>query len=96
MAALATSEEMRVKLQRGELVDGARVDREVMNVLTAVKNHLLSIPSRLMHRLVGQTDPRQINLLVRGEVRRALTEVSEFDMKQLVAAAHRERKGERE
>jgi hypothetical protein len=40
-------------------------------------------------------DQCEINQLVRSEVERALHEVSEFDMKQLVAAARRERNGRR-
>jgi phage terminase Nu1 subunit (DNA packaging protein) len=81
MTALATIESMRARQIRGELLERSRVVFLMTNLLSVVRNHLLSIPSRVMHSLVGKTDPREINAIVRDEVHRALREASEFDEK---------------
>jgi hypothetical protein len=47
MQASAAMTEMQLKLQRGELLERERVDREVTNVLHVVKSHLLSLASRI-------------------------------------------------
>jgi hypothetical protein len=54
-----------------------------MGLLSIVRSHMLGIPSRLRHQLVGKTDAREINMIVRGEVDRALREASQFDTKKL-------------
>ena len=78
MRATAELTQLELRAKRGELLKAARVDREVMNVLSAVRNHLLGIPSRVMHQLVGKTNPTEINMIVRDEVHRALREVPDF------------------
>jgi phage terminase Nu1 subunit (DNA packaging protein) len=83
MTASAEMTQLELRHKRGELLECAHVDFVVTNLLSIVKNHMLSIPSRLMHQLVGKTDPREINMIVRGEVHRALREASEFDTKKL-------------
>jgi phage terminase Nu1 subunit (DNA packaging protein) len=93
MNALAEVEENALRLQSGELIEREHVMRVVSSVLYAVRNHLLSIPSRLMHQLVGKTDPREVNQLVRAEVELALREASEFDMEQIAARNAAARQG---
>lgn len=86
MQATTELTQLELRAKRGELLEAARVDREVMNVLSAVRNHLLGIPSRVMHQLVGKTNPTEINMIVRDEVHRALREASEFDVKKFCRA----------
>jgi hypothetical protein len=50
-------------------------------MLTAAKQRLMAIPSRVMHRLVGVTDARKINQIVDDDIRLALTELSESKFK---------------
>jgi hypothetical protein len=102
MEALACSEEMRVKLQKGELLERSRVVNTVAPWLVAMKNHLLSLASRITRQLLphvaaetGNENFRAIYETVNGEVRRALTEVSEFDAEQIATAAHRKRTRQR-
>jgi phage terminase Nu1 subunit (DNA packaging protein) len=83
MFAQALSEEMRVREIRGQLLRRDRVVRIVTNVLSAVRNHMLGIPSRVMHSLEGKTPP-EINVAVRDEVHLALREASEFDARMFV------------
>ena len=100
MAAAAEMTQIELAHKRGDLLERSRVIFVVGNLLTATKNHLLSLPSRIARQLLphvaaetGNENFRAIYETVNNEVRAALTEVSEFDMKQLVTAAHRERNG---
>jgi phage terminase Nu1 subunit (DNA packaging protein) len=54
MAALGRVEEMRARQLSGELVRRDRVLFVMTNLLSVVKNHMLGIPSRVMHRLAGK------------------------------------------
>lgn len=55
-----------------------------LGVITATKNRLLALPSRLMHPLVGRTEPREIYALIDAEIRRALTELTNTDPETLL------------
>ena len=85
MTALAESEEMRVKLQRHELLDGELVDREVMAVLGAVKNHVLGLPTRCTRQLApytgGGENAKFVHRIMTDAARSTLTEASRFDLK---------------
>jgi hypothetical protein len=58
---------------------------ERKSTVVVIFHNTLGIPSRVMHALVGKTDPREINQIIRGEVELALREASEFDMQQITA-----------
>ncbi len=83
MAAEAAMSESALRLQRGELLDGEQVDREVMNVLSSVRSHMRALPSRISSLLLGLTRP-QIHAVIKKYVDLALREASEFDLRQLV------------
>ena len=42
-----------------------------------VRQNLLSLPSRLMDQLAAESDPREINALLEGEVREVLKMLAE-------------------
>ena len=57
--------ESALRLQRGELLDGEQVDREVMNVLSSVRSHMRALPSRISSLLLGLTRP-QIHAVIKN------------------------------
>ena len=98
MAASAEMTQLELAHKRGDLIPRERVIFVVGNLLTVTKNHLLALASRITRQLLphvsaetGNANFQAIYETVNGEVRAALTEASEFDMKQLATAAHGER-----
>jgi phage terminase Nu1 subunit (DNA packaging protein) len=87
MAAHAAAAELTLKLQRGKLHRSDDIEFVMVRMITVIKQHLLSIPGRVMHQLVGLTDPVRINQIVRDEVERSLTELSEFKMSDIISRA---------
>ena len=67
---------------RGELIDGAHVDREVMNVLLTIKNHMRALPSRVSSLLEGKRRA-EIYAIMKKYVDLTLREASDFDLMQL-------------
>lgn len=67
---------------RGELIDGAHVDREVMNVLLTIKNHMRALPSRVSSLLEGKRRA-EIHAIMKKYVDLALREASDFDLMEL-------------
>jgi phage terminase Nu1 subunit (DNA packaging protein) len=90
MSALATIEEARAKQISGELIEVAQVTAVVSTLISTTKSHLLSIPSRAMHELLGKTDPLETNQIVRKHVITALRELSQFDTAEIVRSSRRE------
>jgi hypothetical protein len=73
------------RLQRGELLERSRVTFIMTSVLLAVRNHLLSLASRITRQLLphvadstGDANFQAIYQIVKDQVRAALTEASEF------------------
>jgi hypothetical protein len=87
MTAIAESEELRLRFQRGELLDGKQVDREVMSVLGMVKNHVLALPTRCARLLAPYTGGGENTKIVRKimteAARSTLTEASKFNVGKL-------------
>jgi hypothetical protein len=89
MLAVAQSEELRVKLQRGELLEADRVDAEVMGVLVTVKQHMLALGSAITRQLLGLLADKDVTYqkvysVVHGGIRRGLTELADGDPKKIL------------
>jgi hypothetical protein len=101
MNASAESEEMDLRLKRGELIELSRVTDVVTGLLLVVRSHLLSLASRITRQLLPHVAAETENAnfgsvyqIVNGEVRAALTEASELRCRDVlsrkqVTAAHR-------
>jgi phage terminase Nu1 subunit (DNA packaging protein) len=81
MEALAAKEELSLAAQQGLYHRADDIEFFMTQMLTAAKQRLMAIPSRVMHRLVGVTDARKINQIVDDDIRLALTELSESKFK---------------
>jgi hypothetical protein len=79
MTALASIEEARAREMSGEVLRRDHVISVVTNLLSVVRSHMMAVPSRLMHRLLGLTDKLESYRIVNDEIRRSLTELSNFD-----------------
>jgi phage terminase Nu1 subunit (DNA packaging protein) len=77
MEALATSEEMRVALERGELISRSAVLNAMSNILRATRDRFRAIPTRLMHPLQAMNDKMQIRLLLSKEIDATLTNLAD-------------------
>lgn len=98
MQALATSEEMRVKLQRGELLEREHIMRKMTFLLLAVRNHLLSLASRISRELlphVANEDKnanfQQVHAIVNDQVHAALNEATELRIDDALETQRRRR-----
>lgn len=74
--------ELELAKARGEMIDGTLVDREVMNVMSSIKNHMRALPSRISSLLVGKSRA-EVRAIVKKYVDLALREASEFDTDRL-------------
>jgi hypothetical protein len=81
MEALAAKEELSLAAQQGLYHRADDIEFFMTQMLTAAKQRLMAIPSRVMHRLVGVTDARKINQIVDDDIRLALSELSESKFK---------------
>ena len=86
MRAQAIVEELRAGELEGRLLRGDAVDREVMNVLSNVRSHLMALPSRVTHSLLphvaaetGNANFQAIHQIVTADVRRSLSEASKLE-----------------
>jgi len=84
MAAMAAMAELELKAKQGFYFRRDDIDFHLTHMITACKQRLLAIPSRVMHRLLGLTNAREANQIVDDEIRLALTEVSEAKWKNTV------------
>jgi hypothetical protein len=95
------AEEMRVKLQRGELVEVSHVTAVVTGLLLVIRSHLLARPSRITRLLLPHVANEKENAnfgsvyqIMNDAVRTALTEASECRCRDVlsrkqIAAVHR-------
>jgi phage terminase Nu1 subunit (DNA packaging protein) len=99
MQASAESEEMDLRLKKGELMEKKHILFLMTGVILSTRNRLLSLPSRITRRLLPHVVSEDANAsfqsvyqITNGEVRAALTEVSRLRMDELFnrkeAAAH--------
>jgi hypothetical protein len=83
MAAMAMSEEQRVRLQAGDLVEVTHVMRIMGELLSVVRSHVLALPSRFSRLVLGLTTVPAVHAILQKHVELTLREASEFDMMQL-------------
>jgi phage terminase Nu1 subunit (DNA packaging protein) len=80
--------ELEYGLATGDLIKREKVTLLVVNLLSATKNHLLAVPSRLTRVILGITDYRTAYNLLYDAVELALRELVEFDAEKIFATAH--------
>lgn len=78
MAAEAEMAELRLKQVKGQLHRAADVEFVLTNMITAVKQHLLSIPSRVARLLVGLTSFQKIYDILSAEIALVLRDLSGY------------------
>lgn len=78
MSAIAQVEEIRAKKLSGEFLSRSRVIYVMSGLLSQVRNHVLGIPSRCTHQLVGQKDLNKIRSILDDACRNCLLEASQF------------------
>ena len=74
---LARMARLRYEEEAGRFLEKAEVERRAQEVGMVVRQNLLSLPSRLMDQLAVESDPREINALLEGEVREVLKMLAE-------------------
>jgi excisionase family DNA binding protein len=84
MAAMASMAELELKAKQGFYFRRDDLDFHITQMITACRQRLLAVPSRVMHQLVGVTDARRANQIVDDDIRLALTEFSEGKWKQTI------------
>ena len=77
MAAMAAMAELELKGKQGFYFRRDDLDFHITQMISACRQRLLAVPSRVMHGLLGLTDARQTNQIVDDQIRLALTELSE-------------------
>lgn len=86
MAALADIEQLRLKRIHGELHHAEDVRFLMTQMITACRQRLLALPSRLCHSLQMKSNPAEIAEILKQEVEAALRELSEYDPAKFEAA----------
>jgi phage terminase Nu1 subunit (DNA packaging protein) len=76
------SEMASIKLRevKGQVLTTADVEFVMTNLITATKNHMLSIPSRITRLLIGLTSFQAIYDLLYAELEMALTELARWQV----------------
>jgi hypothetical protein len=77
MEALAAKEQLSLAAMKGDYFRRDDLDFHITQMITACRQRLLAVPSRVMHGLLGLTDARKANQIVDDQIRLALTEFSE-------------------
>ena len=85
MVALARKEELALATEQGVLHRADDIEFAMTQMLTSAKMRLMAIPSRITRMLIGQKDFQKIYTLIDGEIRTALTELSEAKYKDSIA-----------
>jgi phage terminase Nu1 subunit (DNA packaging protein) len=70
---------------KGQVLKTSDVEFIMTNLITATKNHLLSIPSRVTRLLIGVTSFQVIFDLLQNEIEVALRELSQWRVGQFAA-----------
>jgi phage terminase Nu1 subunit (DNA packaging protein) len=86
MSALADIEQLRLKRIHGKLHRTEDVEFCLTQMITACRQRLLALPSRLCHSLQAKTNPAEIAEILRVEIYAALNELSEYDPAKFEAA----------
>lgn len=73
--AMADKIERENRLAEGEIVNADEVDRMNAEVDGSVRSGMLAIPSRLAAELSSLEDPREIQVVLDKEIRKALSEL---------------------
>jgi hypothetical protein len=83
---------LELRARQGELIDGKIVDREVMGVLSSVKNHVLALPTRVTRLLApytgGGENTKIVHKIMTDAARSTLTEASNFKLSRKQLAKH--------
>jgi phage terminase Nu1 subunit (DNA packaging protein) len=78
LAAEAQIADLRLQQIKGQLHRAVDVEFVLTNMLTAIKQHLLSIPSRVARLLVGLTSFQKIYDIISREIELVLRELSAY------------------
>ena len=84
IAAKRKLDELKLAKLEGQLHEADDIERLMGNVLTRLRVNLLAIPTGIAPLLRGIDDVRKIAEKLDGRIRRALDEVSEFNLEKLV------------
>jgi hypothetical protein len=93
MNAVAIVEESKARQVSGELIERAPATAAIVNVVSIVKNHVLSIPTRCSRLLASQTDPVKVHSTLKQYCTLALREIADFSLEK---CGEESRNGERE
>lgn len=88
--------ELELAKSRGEVIDREFATFVVTTLLVALKNHMLSLPTKVSAFLLGLTSRAQIHTVLKKHVELALRELSGFDLhnvKRKSARAARKKNG---
>ena len=64
------------KERKEETIDKADVVKDAVAVWLALRDNLMSIPSRLASTLANESDPREARLIMEKEIRQSLEDIS--------------------
>ena len=71
----ALREELRYRREANDVIDRAETERAVVGQLSALKNTLLDIPSRVAAELAALDDAHEVHVLLEAALREALSDV---------------------
>jgi phage terminase Nu1 subunit (DNA packaging protein) len=86
MGAEAEKAVIDLQLYKQKVHEGQHVAFVMTTIFTAVKQRMLSIPSRVTRVLMGKTDFQEIYAIINDEIEMALRELSEYDPSMFAAA----------
>lgn len=72
----ARLKELTLKERKEETIDKADVVKDAVAVGLALRDNLMSIPSRLASTLANESDPREARLIMEKEIRQSLEDIS--------------------
>jgi hypothetical protein len=80
MRCAAESAALDLRLKTGKLLEGARVDLEVSNILRTLRDNLRGLPAQLMRPLQAETDLLKIRQMLAGAIDGALRKTAAGDL----------------
>lgn len=86
--------ELDLAVARGDLVSRRAISNVMIGLFTTTRNHILAIPSKISHALIGLTDRRAAHRVLHDALELALREQNEFDPESLFKRQN-EKNGER-
>jgi hypothetical protein len=72
MRCLAERERLDLRLRSGELIRADSVLMTISLILKTLRDNLRGIPAKLMHKMAGISDPKQVNLEMKNAIDAAL------------------------